>query len=61
MNTTDNKPKEMQPAEPAPKKGFLAALFERMDLSMRQAAEKQSSSCCGSSDDGKNGKGGKCC
>lgn len=61
MNTTNENPAEKQETTPAPKKGFLAALFERVDKSMRQAAEKQSISCCGSTGDGKNGKGGKCC
>jgi hypothetical protein len=58
MNTPNETPAEKQETTPAPKKGFLAAIFERVDKSMREAAAKKGSSCCGTSGDG---KGGKCC
>jgi hypothetical protein len=61
MNTPNQPNASNQEKTNPPKKGFLAALFDRVDTAMRQAAEKKGSSCCGTSGDGKDGKGGKCC
>jgi hypothetical protein len=58
MNT-DTPPPQTAPQPPAPPKGFLGSLLDRIDRSMKAAAEKKSAEgCCGGKGDG---KGGKCC
>lgn len=55
---TDTPPQPTQPQPPAPPKGFIGSLLERIDRSMKAAAEKKAAEgCCGPGD----GKGGKCC
>lgn len=61
MNT-DATPQPTQPQPPAPTKGFVGSLLERIDRSMKAAAEKKAAEgCCGSGDGKGGGKGGKCC
>jgi hypothetical protein len=61
MNT-ETTPQKITPPPPAAPKGFLGSLLERIDRSMKAAADKKSAEgCCGPGDGKGGGKGGKCC